>query len=132
MRWLPIILLLLLAGPVLAADPECATDPGLTDWACYDGSCRFCTPSVLSVADGVAAATVGCTVIVASNAIFSVSNAEAASVVTVDHRLEGTFDCSIRCQDDLGATSEVRPNFCRFSQSSRPQDRGLAPAFILP
>ena len=44
MRWLT-ILLLLLAGPALAVDPDCVNPSDFDDWDGRDGSFAFCTPA---------------------------------------------------------------------------------------
>ncbi len=117
---------LLSASPALAIDPECEIDPRLTEWACFESTCRFCTPAVLTT-DAVG---VSCTVIVDGSVIASVSNAIAGRLVTVNHSLEGSFPFKIRCDDNLDTSETTGPG--RFSQSSQPLPTVLAPPFLLP
>ena len=143
MRW--IALLLLLAGPALAADPECANppDPILTEWSAYDGTASFCTPPTLTdrrTGDmfvlGEFATTVSCTVMVAGLQIGKVTDAGVSEKVVINHTLEGRLAFTIRCDDGVATEEEKARSVVagngNFSQSSRPQPTTLAPAFIIP
>ena len=124
------IAVFLITMPAFAIDPECEGPTPITVWPCYDGTCSYCTPKVLTD-DGTNIATAVSCDTFADGAEIHLSGPQAPGVkITLSHTVEGDFPAAVMCDDGFD-TSEAT-GLGRFSAGPMPAPTTLGPPVFLP